>query len=81
MGITIYRDRFYTEALQRNDDFLAEFTAAQQHDLRGERAERSSDNEGRIHCSSLLSSKSSSGFGRMAEPETIIGLPFKNGIN
>ncbi len=33
--ITIDRDDFDAEALQRDDDFLAEFAGAEQHDARG----------------------------------------------
>ncbi len=46
--ITIYRDQFHTEALQRDDDFFAKLTAAQQHDFSGAWAERSAESK-RFH--------------------------------
>ena len=32
IGVTIHRDGFHAEALQRDDDFLAQLAAAEQHD-------------------------------------------------
>ena len=35
VGVAVDGDRFHAQALQRDDDFLAEFAAAQQHDAGG----------------------------------------------
>ena len=43
VGVAIHRDGFHSETLQRDDDFLAQFTTAQQHDANGGRRERRTD--------------------------------------
>ena len=40
--VAIHCDHFATEALQGDDDFLAQLAAAKQHDARGRGRERSS---------------------------------------
>ena len=37
VGVTVHGDGFHAQALQRDDDFLAEFAAAQKHDAGGGR--------------------------------------------
>ena len=45
IGVAIHRNRFYTQPLQRDNDLLAEFAAAQQHDLCGGWTEWGADNK------------------------------------
>ena len=40
VGVAIDRDGFHAEALQCNDNFLAQLAAAEQHDFGGRRSER-----------------------------------------
>ncbi len=45
VGIAIHRDGFHAEALQCDDDFLAQLAAAEQHDAGSGRSERRADSE------------------------------------
>ena len=46
IGITVHSDGFHAEALQGDDDFLAEFAAAEEHDAGGGRGERGAEFHG-----------------------------------
>ncbi len=50
VGVAVHGDGFHAKALQRDDDFLAQFAAAEQHDAGGGWSERCADGE-RFHLS------------------------------
>jgi len=50
VGVTIHCDGFHAQALQRDDDFLAQLAAAEQHDAGCGRSERRAEGE-RFHLS------------------------------
>ena len=46
VGVAVDGDRLHPEALERDDDFLAELPAAEQHDAGGGRGQRGADGHG-----------------------------------
>ncbi|BBP05083.1 hypothetical protein TPL01_09670 [Sulfuriferula plumbiphila] len=46
VGVAVHSDGFHAQALQGDDDLLAEFTAAEEHDAGGGGGERSAEFHG-----------------------------------